>query len=154
MTLKFEKRTWFTKKSSSNILKVPGRQTCGHNTHLKELKSTSDWCPYLQVLYAWLQLDSFSIKKNTIKIVVHGRGGSKDFKKEGGVALYVGHHGCPTKKILGFRWPKKAKRTLETKVFGETFLSVFSNFLHFNESLPMKSYQFFKIYIRFYKKRE
>ena len=55
-------------------------------------------------------------------------------------ALYVGHHGWSTKKILGFRWSKKAKITLETKVFGETFLSVFSNFLHFNESLPMKSY--------------
>ena len=55
---------------------------------------------------------------------------------------YVGHHGWP--KILGFRWSKKAKITLETKVFGETFLSVFSNFLHFNESLPMKSYQFFQ----------
>ena len=43
---------------------------------------------------------------------------------------------------------------LQTKVFQETFLSVFSNFLHFNESLPMKSYQFFKIYIRLFKKRE
>ena len=47
------------------------------------------------------------------------------------VALYVGHHGRPMKKILGFRWSKKAKITLETKTFGETFLSVFSNFLHF-----------------------
>ena len=46
-------------------------------------------------------------------------------------ALYVGHHGWLTKKILGFRWSKKAKITLETKAFGETFLSVFSNFLHF-----------------------
>ena len=88
------------------------------------------------------------------RIVFRGR--SRDFEKRGRGrgALYVGHHGQPTKKTLGFRWSKKAKRTLETKVFGETFLSVFSNFLHFNESLPMKSYQFFKIYIRFYKKRE
>ena len=68
--------------------------------------------------------------------------------------LYVGHHGWPKKEILGFRWSKKAKITLETNVFGETFPTVFSNFLHFNESLPMKSYQFFKIYIRFYKKWE
>ena len=37
----------------------------------------------------------------------------------------------PTKKILGFRWSKKAKITLETKAFGKTFLLVFSNFLHF-----------------------
>ena len=47
-------------------------------------------------------------------------------------ALYVDHHGWPTKKILGFRWSKKAKITLETKAFGETFLGVFSNFLHFH----------------------
>ena len=37
----------------------------------------------------------------------------------------------PEKKILGLRWSKKAKITLQTKAFGETFLSVFSNFLHF-----------------------
>ena len=57
------------------------------------------------------------------------RGGSRDFEKAG--ALDVGHHGWPTKKISGLRWSKKAKITLETKAFGETFLSVFSNFLHF-----------------------
>ena len=45
--------------------------------------------------------------------------------------LYVGHHGWPSKKILGFRWSKKAKITLETKALGGIFLSVFSNFLHF-----------------------
>ena len=45
------------------------------------------------------------------------------FLKEG--ALYVGHHGWQTKKNLVFRWSKKAKRTLETKVFGQTFLSIF-----------------------------
>ena len=72
--------------------------------------------------------------------------------KSGGVALYVAHHGWPTKKILGFRWSKKATVTLETNVFGETFLSVFSNFLHFDESLPMKSYQFFKTFIRYEKR--
>ena len=31
-----------------------------------------------------------------------------------GAVLYVGHHGWPTKKILGFRWSKKAKITLES----------------------------------------
>ena len=56
------------------------------------------------------------------------RGRSRDFEK--GV-LNVGHHGWPMKQILGFRWSKKSKITLETKAFGETFLSVFSNFLHF-----------------------
>ena len=45
-------------------------------------------------------------------------------------ALYVGHHGWPTKKVLGFRWSKKAKITLETIAFGEIFLSPFSSFLH------------------------
>ena len=82
------------------------------------------------------------------------QGADSEILKNGGRGLYVGHHGCPTKKILGFRWSKKAKITLKIQVFGETFLSVFSNFLRFNESLPMKSYQFFKIYIGFYKKRE
>ena len=46
-------------------------------------------------------------------------------------ALYVSHHGWSTMKILGFRWSKKAKLTLETKAFDETFFSIFSNFLHF-----------------------
>ena len=34
-------------------------------------------------------------------------------------------------KILGFRLSKKSKITLETKAFGEAFLLVFLNFLHF-----------------------
>ena len=38
---------------------------------------------------------------------------------------------CRPPWFLGFRWSKKAKTTLETKAFGETFLSLFSNFLHF-----------------------
>ena len=50
---------------------------------------------------------------------------------EKGGAFYVNHHSWSTKKILGFRWSKKANIKLETKVFGETFLSVFSSFLHF-----------------------
>ena len=52
------------------------------------------------------------------------RGGSRDFEKGG--ALYR-----LKKKILGFRWSKKAKITLEIKAFGEAFPSIFSNFLHF-----------------------
>ena len=48
-----------------------------------------------------------------------------------GGMLYVGHHGWPARKILGFRWSKKAEIALETKAFGEAFVSVFSNFLHF-----------------------
>ena len=56
---------------------------------------------------------------------------SEIFKRQGGGYVGVSHHGWPPKKILGFRWSKKAKITLEIKAFGETFLSVFSNFLHF-----------------------
>ena len=33
-----------------------------------------------------------------------------------GGALYVGHHGWPTKKILGFRWSKKVKITPENLI--------------------------------------
>ena len=50
---------------------------------------------------------------------------------KGGGALYVDHHDWPTEKILGLRWSKKARITLETKFFGKIFLSVFSNFRHF-----------------------
>ena len=56
------------------------------------------------------------------------RGGSREFERGG---RCVGHHGWLMKKILSFRWSKKAKITLGTKAFGKTFLSVLSNFLHF-----------------------
>ena len=83
-------------------------------------------------------------------------GGSRDFEK--GVALYVGPHGWPTKKILGFRWSKKARITLESISFWQNisisiFNQIFSIFIY-NESLPMKCYQFFKICKRFDKERE
>ena len=83
---------------------------------------------------------------------MYSQGRIQRFWKRG--VLYVSHHCWPTKKILGFRWSKKVEITLENNVFDETFLSVFSNFLHFNESLQMKSYQILKIYKRFYKQRE
>ena len=56
----------------------------------------------------------------------------------------VGHHGCPTKKILDFKWSKKAEITLETisflvkyfyqyfqifSVFINKMLSIFQNLL-------------------------
>ena len=47
------------------------------------------------------------------------------------LAVNDGNHGWPTKKILGFRWSKKAKLTLEPTSFGKKFLSAFSNFRHF-----------------------
>ena len=52
------------------------------------------------------------------------RGRSRDFGKGG--SLYVGHHGCWMKKILGFRWSKKAKITLETISFWQSIsISIF-----------------------------
>ena len=63
------------------------------------------------------------------------RGGSRDLKKG---TLYVGRHGWPMKKILA-------------KYFFEYFW-IFSIFLC-SKSLAMKSYQFFKICKRFYKKK-
>ena len=43
-----------------------------------------------------------------------------------GVALFVDHHGWPTKKSLGFRWSKKAKITLETTSFEQNIsISIF-----------------------------
>ena len=59
-------------------------------------------------------------------------------------------------KTLGFRWSKKAKIMLEIISFWQNIsLSIFRFFSIFiyNESLPMKSYQFFKICKRFDKER-
>ena len=55
-------------------------------------------------------------------------------------ALYVGHHGWPAKKILGFRWSKKAEITLETISFWQNIsISIFK----FSLFLSIKSYEFF-----------
>ena len=42
-------------------------------------------------------------------------GADAEILKEKKGALYIGHHGWPTKKMLGLRWSKKAETTLETK---------------------------------------
>ena len=55
-------------------------------------------------------------------------------------ALYVGYHGWPVKKILGFRWSKKAEVTIETINFWQ---NISINFFKFSPFLPAKSYQFF-----------
>ena len=47
--------------------------------------------------------------EHKIKLRLKSRGGSREFGKER--ALYVGDHRWPAKKILGFRWPKKAEIT-------------------------------------------
>ena len=62
---------------------------------------------------------------------------------KGGGALYVDHHDWPTKKILGLRWSKKARITLETISFlakySYQYFQIFAIFT-LNESLSMKSY--------------
>ena len=64
-----------------------------------------------------------------------------DILKRG--ALYVGHNGWPAKKILEFRWSKKAEVTLETISFWQDIsISVFK----FSPFLSTESYQFSKIY--------
>ena len=69
-------------------------------------------------------------------------GEDPDFLKRGG-ALYFGHHGWPPKKIVSFRWSKKADITLETISFWEnTSISIFK----FSPFLSIKSHKFFKIY--------
>ena len=61
----------------------------------------------------------------------------------GGRALYVGHQGWPVKKILVFRWSKKAEIALETIILWQNIsVSIFK----FSQFLSIKSYQFFKIY--------
>ena len=75
----------------------------------------------------------------------------------GGCVFYIGQHGWPTKKILGFRWSKKAKIMLETICFWKNIsISIFklSPLLYTMKALPMKSYQFFKISKPFDKERE
>ena len=57
-------------------------------------------------------------------------GAVPDIFKKG--ALYIGHHGWPTKKILGFRWSEEAEITLETISFWQDIsisISKFSPFL-------------------------
>ena len=69
------------------------------------------------------------------------------------MALY----GWPTKKILSFRWSKKVKITLEATCFWQNIsicILKFSSIFIYNGSLPMKSYQIFKISKRFDKERE
>ena len=59
------------------------------------------------------------------------------------VVLYVGHHGWPAKKILGFRWSKKAEIALESISFWQ---NISISFFKLSPFLSIKSYQFFKIY--------
>ena len=53
------------------------------------------------------------------------RDGSRDFEN-GGRVLYIGHHGFPKKRILGFRPSKKAKTTSGTISFWQNIsISIF-----------------------------
>ena len=63
------------------------------------------------------------------------------------MALYVGHHGWPTKKILGFRWSKMAKITLETINFWRNiYISIFkfSPFWHIMKAYWWSLFNFSK----------
>ena len=82
------------------------------------------------------------------------QGRVKRFCKRG---RYVGHHGWPMKKLLGFRWSKKVKITLEAISFLAKYFFQYFQILYpftYNENLPMKSYQFSKICKRFYQERK
>ena len=57
---------------------------------------------------------------------MHAQGQIQRSGKQG--ALYVNHHGWPTKKIVGFRWSKKAKITLETMTPWQNISIIFFNF--------------------------
>ena len=73
------------------------------------------------------------------------------------MALYVGHHGWPTKKILGFRWSKKAKITLEIISFWQNIsISIFkfSLFLCAIKAGQWNLINFSKFKKRFDKERE
>ena len=73
----------------------------------------------------------------------------RDIAKQGriqrfwkGVALYIDNHGWPSKKILGFRWSKKAKNNVRNCTFLAKYFQHFQIFSVFicNKRLPMKSY--------------
>ena len=122
---------------------------CARKVGRPEKNLSTPWCPLILTdKLKWGRKYKFCMEKRVRKLLLayrikyffsfcfikinstsHNQGRIQRFWKEG--ALYVSHHGWPMKKILIFRWSKKAKITLETKVFGETFLSVFSNFLLF-----------------------
>ena len=57
----------------------------------------------------------YSRYKNSLTMMMLISGVDPEILKGG--ALYVSYHGWPTKKLLGFKWSKKAKITLETKSF-------------------------------------
>ena len=88
-----------------------------------------------------LSLSGIELLVVTIQSLVLWQGRMQRFWK--GRALYVGNHGWPAKKTLGFRWSKKAEITLETTSFWQNIsISIFK----FSPFLLIKSYQFFKIY--------
>ena len=60
-----------------------------------------------------------------------------------GGTLYVGYHGWPEKKNVGFRRSKKVEITLETITFWQ---NISINIFKSSQFLSIKSYQIFKIY--------
>ena len=68
-------------------------------------------------------------------------------------ALCVGHHSWPTKKILGFRWSKNAN-VRNYSFWRNISFSIFKFCPFLNIMKACRWNQSFKIYKRFYKKRE
>ena len=110
-------------------------------SYFKNFKFT--WCTgdfHLRIVLNWLKYTLFYLQHIHVML-------SKLYPKQGriqrfwkGGSLCVGHHGWPTKKMLGFRWSKKVKITLETKAFNEThffqYSHIFSIFIY-NEILSV-----------------
>ena len=92
-------------------------------------------------------------EKFSFSVAIQGR--VQRFSKD--VTPYVGLHGWPTKKILGFRWPKNAKITLETISFWQNIsISIFkfSLFLCAIKACQLNLISFSKFKKRFDKERE
>ena len=114
------------------------------------IKDFSSKCYQIRrYLRIWSYLLEISLMENFIFWAVWETwfpGADSEILKKG--VLYVGHHGWMTKKILDFRWSKTVKIMLETISFWRNTSFIIFKFSVFisNESLPMKSYHFFKIY--------
>ena len=81
-------------------------------------------CPIKWIIYMYLSIRTFikfGILLNLIKYCDKPRANPDIFKREGWGTLYLRHHGWPAKKILGFRWSKKAEVRLETISFWQKF---------------------------------
>ena len=115
----------FFKKGSKNFPKFTGKYLCqslffnkgAGLKHATLLKKILQWrcfpVDFLKFLRASFSQNTFEGYFCTHLLVSHG--GSRDFENR--MAFYVGHHGWPAKKILGFRRSKEDEITIETISF-------------------------------------